>query len=133
MERVSGGRWAFRLVHTLLAFSLSGCVYLVAGGVGAVGGYVVSPDTVEGVMEGATIDAVWDTATDVLSVMGIIEETDEFDRTLTARVQGTRVVVTLRGLGERRVEVRVKARKALFPKIRLAQDVYLKIERRLPG
>ncbi len=37
----------------LLAAILSsgGCIYLVVGGIGALGGYVVSPDTVEGVSE----------------------------------------------------------------------------------
>ena len=38
------------LLVLFLSFTLctSGCVYLVVGGIGALGGYVVSPDTVEG-------------------------------------------------------------------------------------
>ena len=36
------------IVAVLLAFSASGCVILAVGAAGVVGGYVISPDTVEG-------------------------------------------------------------------------------------
>ena len=36
----------------LLTLPLTGCVYVVIGSLGALGGYVVSPDTVEGLVEG---------------------------------------------------------------------------------
>ena len=44
-----------------LLISCSGCIYLVVGGIGAVGGYIVSPDTVEGVTENDA-SIVWDSA-----------------------------------------------------------------------
>ena len=42
-------------------FSAQGCVYLVVGSVGAIGGYVVSPDTVEGTVE-RDFQEVWDSS-----------------------------------------------------------------------
>ena len=64
------------IIMVPLLGSLSGCIYLVVGGIGAVGGYVVSPDTVEGITENDTA-MVWDTAIEVISIMGLIEEENE--------------------------------------------------------
>ena len=63
-----------------LTFSASSCVYLVVGGVGALGGYVVSPDTVEGLLGEREQEEVWDAAEEVVSVMGIISEKQEARR-----------------------------------------------------
>jgi hypothetical protein len=119
------------LLLCLLSFSLNGCIYLVVGSMGALGGYVASPDTVEGMIGGISQDEVWNHAIDVISVMGIIEEKNDAGGIIIANIQGTRVVVTMTDLGTNSVKVSVKARKAFLPRIRVAQDVYMKIEQGL--
>ncbi len=113
----------------LVAFMLtaSGCFYLVIGGVGALGGYAISPDTVEGMVGGDTSQDVWQAAVDVISIMGIIQEKNEISGVLIAQVQGVHITVTIVESPADNVKLRVKARKGMMPKIKLAQDIYTKI------
>jgi hypothetical protein len=113
------------ILFTLL-LSTSGCVYLVVGGIGALGGYVVSPDTVEGVTSQDQTE-VWDTASEIISIMGVIQEEQEAGGYIIGRVNGAKVTVTVVPIGTSSSKMRVKARKAFFPKISVAQDVYIKI------
>ena len=113
-----------------LLFSFSGCIYLVVGGIGAVGGYIVSPDTVEGITENDTA-TMWDSAIEVLSVMGLIEEENETGGMILANVSGAKITVTIISLSPMATKVTVKARKAYLPRISLAQDVFVKIMSRV--
>ena len=113
----------------LLVFN-SGCVYLVVGGIGAVGGYIVSPDTVEGITSN-DIDMVWDTAIETISVMGLIEESEEAAGMILASVHAAKITVTMVTLSESTTKLTVKARKAFLPRISLAQDVFVKIMSRV--
>ena len=106
--------------------SFNGCAYLVVGGVGALGGYVVSPDTVEGITD-ADETAVWDAALEVLSVMGIIEEQNETGGMIIAKIQKTKVNVTIQTINPKTTKLTIKARRAFIPKIQIAQDVFVKI------
>ena len=119
-----------KFIKTLLTFllllSLSGCVWLVVGGVGALGGYVISPDTIEGVSR-MPQGELWDASGKVLSIMGTIEEKNRDAGEIKALIQGAKITVTLTPLNKSTTTVRVKARKAFLPKIALAQDVYIKI------
>lgn len=112
------------LIPLMLTFS--GCVYLIVGGFGALGGYVISPDTIEGITETDTID-VWDVAIDVISIMGVIEEQNEDAGLIIAKVSKTKVTITITTLNTTLTKFRVKARKAFLPKINLAQEVYVKV------
>jgi len=114
------------LLPLVMIFS-SGCVYLVIGGLGALGGYVASPDTVEGTTSRDQTE-VWDTAHEILSIMGVIDEHSEGAGSIVAIVNGSRVTVTVMPVGVNTIKMSVKARKAaLFPTIGIAQDVYIKI------
>jgi len=113
-----------------LLISFSGCIYLVVGGIGAVGGYIVSPDTVEGITDNDT-GIAWDTAIEVVSIMGLIEEENEAGGMILASVSGAKITVTLVSLNQTTTKVTVKARKAYLPRISLAQDVFVKIMSRL--
>lgn len=117
----------------MLVTSLSGCVYVVIGTLGALGGYVVSPDTVEGIVENKTYEEAWEAAVEIISVMGLIEEQNEGGGVLFARVRGAKATVTVYRVSEGSVRVTVKARKTFLPKIRLAQDIYVKIVNYLEG
>ena len=103
-----------------------GCVYLVVGSIGAVGGYVVSPDTVEGTIEKDFEDA-WAGAVEVLNDMGHIVSQHEKEGRIEAIVNNARVNVTLTQFTNRHIKLSVKARKSFFPNIANAQEVYVKI------
>ncbi|MFA5088955.1 MAG: hypothetical protein WC552_07980 [Candidatus Omnitrophota bacterium] len=118
------------LLLPLMMISLSGCVYLVVGGLGALGGYVISPDTVEG-LTARERKEVWNTSVEIVSIMGVIEEKQEAGGIIIAVVNGAKVTINILPVGTS-VKLAVKARKAgVFPKIGVAQDVYIKIMDRL--
>ena len=119
------------LLIPLLLFQ-AGCVYLVVGSLGAVGGYVVSPDTVEGVTS-YDKNQIWDAAVEVLSIMGLIEEQSEAGGMIIAKVHGAKVTVTIFEINQDTTKLSVKSRKAFLPKISVAQDVYVKIINYLEG
>lgn len=106
--------------------SLSGCVYLVVGGIGALGGYVVSPDTVEGLTTNDQA-TVWETSMEVISIMGTVRESSEEAGIILASIDRAKVRITIQSLDGGTCMVSVKARKFLFPKISTAQNVYVKI------
>lgn len=109
-----------------LALTASGCVYLVIGTFGALGGYVVSPDTVEGITSNDK-EALWDAAVNVVSIMGLIEEKQSSSGIIIAKINGARVTITIMPLNQSNVRLTVKARKAFLPKISIAQDVFVKV------
>jgi len=111
----------------LLVVSNAGCVYIVVGSLGALGGYVVSPDTVEGVITGREYAEVWEATVEVLSVMGIIEDKNSAAGTVNANIHRAKVAVTVLRTPGDVIRLNVKARKTLLPKIKVAQDVYIKI------
>src|SRR5574339_432771 len=78
------------LVCIPILFNLSGCVYLVVGGIGALGGYIVSPDTVEGITENDAM-TVWDSAVEVVSIMGLIQEQQEEGGIIQAKMNKANV------------------------------------------
>ena len=114
----------------LLAVCLSGCVYLAIGGVGALGGYMISPDTVEGLAESDT-GQVFDTAVEVVSIMGLVEEKNEAGGVIKAKINGASVTVVISEMSTSSVKLSVKARKYYLPKSSLAQDVFVKIMSRV--
>lgn len=122
---------AWALMLSILILPFNGCVYLVVGSLGALGGYVASPDTVEGTIIDSNYDEVWRQAVVVVSHMGVLESRNEAGGMLEATIQGAQVKVTLFRVGTNSVKLTVKARRMLFPRIKIAQDVYIKIARDL--
>ena len=114
----------------LLAVCLNGCIYLATAGVGALGGYIVSPDTVEGLAESDTAQ-VWDTAVEVVSIMGLVESKNEAGGIIKARINGASVTVMIMEMSSSSVKLSIKARRHYLPKISLAQDVFVKIMSRV--
>jgi hypothetical protein len=104
----------------------SGCIYLVVGSLGALGGYIISPDTVEGITEHDTA-TLWDAAVEVVSTMGTITEQQEEAGMIIANVNGTKVDIVISTVSNSTARIRVKARKLHLPKIAVAQDVFVKI------
>jgi hypothetical protein len=110
----------------LLTVPLSGCVYLAIGAVGVVGGYVVSPDTVQGQVARSR-DEAWDSAKEIIGIMGQVLQENQPGSELIAMISGTKVTVTLVAVNVSTTKLSVKARKSFMPKIDVAQDVYTKI------
>ncbi len=124
--------WIKKLLTLCALFSLSGCVYLAVGGIGALGGYVVSPDTVEGTTANDQA-TVWEKALEVVSVMGTVVESSEGAGIILVNVDRAKVRVTLQSITSDTCMVSVKARKFLFPKMSTAQNVFVKIMSSLSG
>ncbi|MCD4781707.1 MAG: hypothetical protein K8S27_14345 [Candidatus Omnitrophica bacterium] len=124
--------WWMKLLLLPLALSLSGCIYLIVGGVGAVGGYIVSPDTVEGITDFGDI-TIWESAVEIVSIMGIISDQNEEAGLLIAKVNGAKVTITVMPIDSAKSKLTVKARKAFMPKINLAQDIFVKIVNNVRG
>jgi len=116
----------------ILVASLTGCVplILVAVGAGAVGGYSVSRDTFEGISAKGQ-DEIWDAATQVITIMGETKDSDRKGGSITAMITGAKVTISVVPLSLTATKIRVKARKGIFPRIAIAQDVYAKIMRQL--
>ena len=109
----------------------TGCVpVLIAVGAGAVGGYAVSRDTFEGVTNKGQ-DELFSAAQTVVSIMGTIEEADKKRGEIHGRVYGTSVTVTVVPVNLTTSKLRIKARKGIFPRIGVAQEVYTKITNQL--
>jgi hypothetical protein len=114
------------ILAALLAFSTSGCVMLAVGAAGVVGGYVISPDTVEGSI-GRSMEDAWISAKEITGIMGHVVEENNSQGVLVAEIASARVTVTLMTINATTTKISVKARKSFMPKIDLAQDVYIKI------
>ncbi len=116
--------------HILLAAFLcvfsSGCWYLVIGGIGAVGGYAVTRDTFEGV-SAKSQEELLASAHKVLSIMGTISDERPKDGEIVGTVYGAHVVVDVIQINLTTSKLRVKARKLIFPRVGIAQEVYTKI------
>lgn len=120
------------LLLTICVFCLcaSGCIYVLAGGVGALGGYAISPDTVEGESE-ASYDTAWDSATEVLGIMGTVNSKNYKLGTIDATVDGSKVTMDVSQVSSSDVRLRIKARKNMLPNIKVAQDVFVKVKKRI--
>jgi len=111
----------------LCCFMLSGCVALIVGGaVGALGGYAVSRDTIQGDTDTPYAD-LWTAATDVGRVRGVIVLQDQTKGVMDLTVGKSKVYIRLIRLTEATTRIRVAARKYHMPDLSLAQDLFVKI------
>jgi hypothetical protein len=130
MKRAWRSRVAALVLAVLLSFGFSGCGVVVIAGLGALGGYVISPDTVEG-STGYSESELFEAAIDILDIMGTVSERSKANGQIVAKVSGAKVTISMVPQSRNATMLRVKARKGWFPKIAVAQDVYMKIVRRL--
>ena len=116
------------ILFSFLMVASSGWVPLWVGvGVaGMVGGYAVSPDTVEGTTS-RSLQECFDAAKEISGIMGQIVQESPNGSELIATINGSRVVITLTAVNTSTSKISVKARKAFMPKIDVAQDIYAKI------
>ncbi|MFA6379434.1 MAG: hypothetical protein WCX16_06635 [Candidatus Omnitrophota bacterium] len=126
-QRIKAKNFFLIVCVCILSLLTSSCIYFVAGGVGALGGYAVSPDTVEGEAQ-ADYDTLWDASTQVVSIMGTVQTKDYKLGTLQGLVNGAKITIDLSQISSNDVRLRVKARKNMLPNIKMAQDIFVKIK-----
>ncbi len=63
--------------------------------------------------------------------MGLIMDRSDSGGMLKAKVSGAKVTVTVLRMSKTAVKLTVKARKGFFPRVTIAQEVYLKIQKYL--
>ena len=118
------------LLAAFLCTSLSGCWFLIVGGAGAVGGYAVSRDTFEGISSKSQ-EELLASAHKVLSIMGTISDERPKDGEIVGTVYGAHVTVDVIQINLTTSKLRVKARKLIFPRVGIAQEIYTKIMNQL--
>ena len=112
------------------SLSLSGCFYMVLSTVAAAGGYAISRDTIQGETE-EDFDRVWDTAVDIISILGTMNSQSHELGKITGIVNGARVTINITQLTTATIRLTVKARKSIFPSITNAQNIFVKIMNRV--
>jgi hypothetical protein len=127
-------KYPIKLFHVLFAaflcVSQSGCVFLLIGGAGAVGGYALTRDTFEGVSSKSQ-EELMASAHKVLSIMGMITDERTKEGIIFGTVNGTHVTVEVIQINLTTSKLRVKSRQMIFPRIGVAQEVYTKIMNQL--
>jgi len=127
-------KYPFKFFHIVFAAFLcifsSGCIFLVIGGAGAVGGYALSRDTFEGVSSKGQ-EELMAAAHKVVSIMGTITDERPKDGEIVATVYGNHVTVDIIQINLTTSKLRVKARNGIFPRIGVAQEIYTKIMNQL--
>jgi len=107
--------------------SILGCAPLIIGGaVGAVGGYAVSKDTIQGETD-RSYDSLWEAALNVSKIRGEVKYEDKTKGYIELEAESSKVYIRLIRLTQATTRVRISARKYHFPNMSLAQDLYVKI------
>ena len=126
-------RW--KKIFLVLSFpffclQLTGCVYVVVGAACAVGGYAVTRDTIQGEYD-ARYSAATKAATDVCSMLGILTLKDTSRGLFEASINQVKVKIEITQLTPEAIRIKVKARKGMFPRLSVAEDVFVKIVQRI--
>lgn len=121
------------LIGFLLGFLFlsSGCALFLVGA-GAAGGYAISDDEIEGVLE-KKFDPVWKAGRETLLREGLLRVEDRNRGFLEGEVRKSEVKIEVSQITDRTVRLRVRARKTykLLPDLDLANDLYNKILQKL--
>jgi hypothetical protein len=109
---------------------LSGCVAVVAGTLGVIGGYAISKDTIQGEYD-ANYSNAWKSSLEVCSTLGIVTSKDSSKGTIEAQIERAKVKVEISQLTPESIRLKVKARKGVFPRLGTAEKVFVKIVQQL--
>ena len=111
-------------------FLFSSCAPLIIGGaLGAAGGYVISKDTIQGVIE-RSYDSAWEASINVLKEMGAADFEYSPGGKFRAYVKDAKVNVKVTQMSEKSVRLTISARKGLLPRLKLAEEVFVKVVER---
>lgn len=119
--------WVFIL---FCLFIFSGCVPLLIG-VGAVGGYAISKDTLQAEID-ARFSDTYRASEDVLLEMDAeMKYQDSHAGRLEASLSGSLVKIRIESLTDSAQRIRVSARKMFLPDMNLANRILVKIIKKL--
>ncbi len=114
------------LLSVMVLVQLSGCVFLIATGVGAAGGYAVTRDTIQGEYDARQADA-YRAALEVCGMLGTVLAKSPSQGSVQATVNQAKVTVTITPLTQEAIRIKVKARRGIFPRLGTAERVFVKI------
>lgn len=114
----------------LVLCQLTGCIFLVVASAGAVGGYAITRDTIQGDYDASYPDA-WKESLSVCGILGKVSIKDSGKGTIEADVDRAKVKVELTQLTPESIRLKVKARKGIFPRLGTAEKVFVKIVQQL--
>lgn len=117
---------AWALVFLFAVNSLGCAPLIVAGAVGAVGGYAISKDAIQGEAD-TDFDGLWNAALGVASLRGNVTIEDYSKGYIELVVDASKVYIKVIRLTRSATRLRVAARKYHFPNLNLAQDIFVKI------
>lgn len=121
----------FSFVFVLsLALGLAGCAFLVIASVGAVGGYAVTSDSIQGEYDVTSADA-FRASVETCGALGYVTVKDTANGTLEAMVDRAKVNIWVTRLTPEAIRLKVKARKGIFPRRAVAEKVFVKIVQQL--
>lgn len=110
-----------------IALGILGCAPLIIGGaVGAVGGYAISKDTIQGETD-KDYDSLWEAALTVGKISGEIKYENKMKGYIELEAESSKVYIRLIKLTVATTRLKVSARKYHFPNMSLAQDIFVKI------
>jgi len=113
------------LMVIMSAFAFSGCALLLIGAAGT-GGYALSKDSAEGIIE-APYDRTWKSTVKVFEKDGIIKVQDEQHGRLEAVVDEIEMKVQVDHVGKDSSRLKITGRKNLMPKAKQAEAEFVKI------
>lgn len=120
-------RKAIAVLIPCIFFSISGCAPLIIGSaVGALGGYAVSKDTIEGETD-KNYDSLWEAALTVSKIRGQIKYENKTKGYIESEAESSKVYIRFIRLTVSTTRLRVSARKYHLPNMILAQDIFVKI------
>lgn len=118
---------AIFFLASFMLVNISGCAPLIIGAAaGALGGYAVSRDTVQGATD-TDYDRLWNAAITVARIRGVIKSEDYARGCFTVEAESSKVWIRLIRLTRATTRIRISARKMHFPNLNLAEDLFVKI------
>lgn len=116
------------VILCLGTFVFAGCVPLIVGGaVGALGGYAISRDTIQG-ETAADYNKLWEAARTVAKIRGAVNVEDKARGYLELEVNKNQVQIEIIRLTQATNRLKVKARTRMrLPNLKLAEELFVKI------
>ncbi len=114
------------LIPCILVTILGCAPLIISGAVGALGGYAVSKDTIQGETD-KSYGGLWEAALTVSRIRGEIKYEDKTKGYIELEAESSKVYIRLIRLTTSATKLKVSARKYHFPNMSLAQDIFVKI------
>ncbi|MBL7151200.1 MAG: DUF3568 family protein [Candidatus Omnitrophica bacterium] len=116
----------FCLLLALSLLNLCGCIPLVVGGAGVLGGYAIGRDNITGNSD-KPYNAIWRSALKAAKIKGKPTRENKEKGEIELEAEKSLVCIKLTKLTETATEIKVSARRYSLPNLKLAEEVFIKI------